>query len=83
MKKARFLLSMIFVIMIITINFSFKATKFSTHFIYTGILGSGVCQTKTVGAAIICSNGFIPNVAASTTALAAGCPNVFTTVVID
>lgn len=80
MKKAKVLLSTLCIVAAIAISFAFKASKFSTHFIYTGALNSGVCQTLTNGRAIISGT---PQVAASCSPMSSGCPNEATTVVAD
>jgi hypothetical protein len=80
MKKARLMLSALGIAAVLSSAFAFTANKFSSHFIYTGALNSGKCQTQLNGAAI--SNG-TASVAASTTSLASGCPNAFTTEIAD
>lgn len=80
MKKAKLMLSALGVCAVLASAFAFSANKFSTHFIYTGALNSGKCETLANGRAI--SNG-TPNAAASTVSLASGCPDVFTTIVAD
>lgn len=81
MKKAKVLLSTLCMVAAIATSFAFKASKFSSHFVYTGALGSGVCQTLVNGRAILCSG--TPQVAVSTQSLASGCPNAATTIVAD
>lgn len=81
MKKAKVLLSTLCLVAAIATSFAFKASKYTTHFVYTGTLGSGVCQTLVNGRAIICSG--TPSVAVSTQSLASGCPNAATTIIDD
>lgn len=80
MKKAKVLLSTLCLVAAVATNFAFKASKFSTHFIYTGALNSGKCQTLTNGRAIISGT---PQVAASCSSMSSGCPNQATTVIDD
>lgn len=80
MKRARLMFSALGICAVLASAFAFKADKFSTHFIYTGTLNGGACETKLNGAAI--SNGTAA-VAASTQQLASGCPNAFTTLTLD
>jgi hypothetical protein len=80
MKKARLMLSALAICAVLASAFAFTAEKFNVHFIYTGAKDGGACTIKTNGAAI--SNG-TANIAASTTSLASGCPNVFTVEIAD
>lgn len=77
MKKAKFMLAVIFIVGFL---FAAKTKPSSIHYIYTGQYRSGVCTTKVEGR-VIC-NGPV-QVAASTTPLLSGCPDVFTCVVAD
>jgi hypothetical protein len=80
MNKAKLMISFLAIGAILTITFAFKAQYFSSHFIYTGKLGSGSCTTKVKGAAIMSGS---PNVAASTVSVTKGCPDVFTIAIDD
>lgn len=76
MIRAKIMLAILKVVFVCAICFAFRAKTYQLHFIYTGPLNSGVCQTKVCGT-------ILPGtaiVAASTVSLASGCPNVFTTV---
>lgn len=80
MRNARVMLSILCLIAFAGVSLAFKAKNFSLHYVYTGVLNSGVCQTKVDGR-FIC-NG-TPNVAGSTTPLASGCPNICTMMTAD
>jgi hypothetical protein len=80
MSKAKFALIFVMVIGIIGLLAAFKVSRFSSHFIYTGKLNTGVCTTKVKGAAIM--NG-TPNAAASTIQKTKDCPNAFTVTISD
>jgi hypothetical protein len=75
MRNAKFMLTVIVTIGILSAALGFKAKTFSSHFLYTGVLHSGVCTTKILGAKF-CSDP--PNVAAATTPMFAGCPDICT-----
>jgi hypothetical protein len=81
MQKAKLFLSLLGFSAVFSTLFAFNISRYASHFIYTGTLGSGVCTTKTNGAGILCYG--TPIVAASTTSLSSGCPNAYTTEIAD
>jgi len=82
MKKAKLMLSAIAVVGVLGTAFALNAHKYDTNYIYTGVTGSAstACTVKISPFAIATSG--TPNVYASTTSLAGGCPFTVTVAVI-
>jgi hypothetical protein len=83
MKKARLMLSAVAIFAVVGTAFAFSANRFADHFVYTGTLGSGICQAKKTFAAISSPSPTDILVAASTVSLASGCPDQFTIAVTN
>jgi hypothetical protein len=76
MIKAKIMLFIITVAATLGIGLAFKTNTRANHFLYTGVINSGVCLTRVEGRVI--ARG-IPNCAASTVPLSSNCPNEYTT----